>query len=64
MVSINVSESYQKNKELVYDYHNEITGEFIEQLIKKEILHLIKRDILKGFVVSYPSKDFDIDDFM
>lgn len=47
-----------------FNYSNEITGERMESLLKDKVLQLIKRDIKDGYLISYPSAEFEFDEFI
>lgn len=47
-----------------FNYRNEVTGEIEEGLLKEKVLQLIKRDIKDGYLISYPSEEFEFDEFI
>lgn len=62
MIKIHVAVS---DKDIpTFDYTNEVTGESKKGLLKEKVIPLIKRDIREGYFISYPTSQFEFEEFM
>jgi hypothetical protein len=55
-IQVYVSGNYKENEDATFNYNNKATGKQYTNLSLNEAEEIVKQDIVKGLLISYPSE--------
>ncbi|UOE58032.1 hypothetical protein [Cytobacillus oceanisediminis] len=64
IVQVHIRGTYKKDEEPTFYYFNDITEEQKHNISKEEVLDLARRDFKNGLLISYPSGELSLDEFI